>query len=76
MKEQNKTNAGGSILKEAGMINKSLSTLGNVINCLVDIDQGKKRFVHYRDSKLTHLLRNSLGGNAKTLMIANISPSS
>ena len=69
-----RTNATGTTLKEAGMINKSLSTLGNVINCLVDIGQGKKRFVHYRDSKLTSLLRNSLGGNAKTLMIANISP--
>lgn len=56
------------------MINKSLSVLGNVINCLVDISQGKKRFVHYRDSKLTSLLKNSLGGNAKTLMIANVSP--
>lgn len=69
------TNAGGERLKEAGMINKSLSALGNVINSLVDISEGKNRYVHYRDSKLTFLLRDSLGGNSKTVMIANISPS-
>jgi Kinesin motor domain len=57
------------------MINKSLSALGNVINSLVDISEGKSRHVHYRDSKLTFLLRDSLGGNSKTLIIANISPS-
>jgi kinesin family protein 15 len=56
------------------MINKSLSALGNVINSLVDISEGKSRYVHYRDSKLTFLLRDSLGGNSKTLMVANISP--
>ena len=70
------TEAVGSRLKEAGMINKSLSTLGNVINSLVDVSLGKSRHVHYRDSKLTFLLRDSLGGNAKTLIIANISPAS
>jgi hypothetical protein len=70
------TNAAGDRLKEAGMINKSLSALGNVINSLVDISEGKSRHVHYRDSKLTFLLRDSLGGNSKTLIIANISPSS
>lgn len=70
-----RTNASGVTLKEAGMINTSLSTLGNVINSLVEISKGKKKFVHYRDSVLTYLLRNSLGGNAKTLMIANVSPS-
>lgn len=69
------TNAVGERLKEAGMINKSLSALGNVINSLVDISEGKNRHVHYRDSKLTFLLRDSLGGNSKTLIIANISPS-
>lgn len=58
------------------MINKSLSALGNVINSLVDISEGKSRHVHYRDSKLTFLLRDSLGGNSKTLIVANISPSS
>jgi hypothetical protein len=57
------------------MINKSLSALGNVINSLVDISEGKSRHVHYRDSKLTFLLRDSLGGNSKTLIIANVSPS-
>lgn len=57
------------------MINKSLSALGNVINSLVDLSEGKSRHVHYRDSKLTFLLRDSLGGNSKTVIIANISPS-
>lgn len=70
------TDAAGARLKEAGMINKSLSALGNVINSLVDVSQGRSRHVHYRDSKLTFLLRDSLGGNSKTLMIANISPAS
>ena len=68
------TNAEGITLKEAGMINKSLSALGKVINALVDLSSGKSWHVHYWDSKLTFLLRNSLGGNSKTLMIANISP--
>jgi len=57
------------------MINKSLSALGNVINSLVEIAEGKARHVHYWDSKLTFLLRDSLGGNSKTLIVANISPS-
>jgi len=70
------TSAGGERLKEAGMINKSLSALGNVINSLVDLEQGKARHIHYRDSKLTFLLRDSLGGNHKTLIICNVSPSS
>jgi hypothetical protein len=70
------TNAVGERLKEAGMINKSLSALGNVINSLVDISEGKSRHIPYRDSKLTFILRDSLGGNSKTVIIANISPSS
>jgi kinesin family protein 15 len=70
------TSAGGERLKEAGMINKSLSALGNVINSLVDVGEGKARHIHYRDSKLTFLLRDSLGGNSRTLIIANVSPSS
>ena len=45
-----------------------------MINSLVEIGEGKTRHVHYRDSKLTFLLRDSLGGNAKTLIIANVSP--
>jgi len=57
------------------MINRSLSALGNVINSLVDIYEGKNRHVPYRDSKLTFILRDSLGGNSKTVIIANISPS-
>lgn len=69
------TDAKGERLKEAGMINKSLSALGNVINSLVDLSEGKARHIHYRDSKLTFLLRDSLGGNSKTLIVANVSPS-
>jgi kinesin family protein 15 len=69
------TNSVGERLKEAGMINKSLSALGNVINSLVDISEGKMRHIPYRDSKLTFILRDSLGGNSKTVIIANISPS-
>jgi len=57
------------------MINKSLSALGNVINSLVDLSEGKNRHVPYRDSKLTFILRDSLGGNSRTVIIANISPS-
>lgn len=70
------TNAMGERLKEAGMINKSLSALGNVINSLVEHSEGKGRHIPYRDSKLTFILRDSLGGNSKTVIIANISPSS
>lgn len=71
---QKATDCAGERLKEAGMINKSLSALGNVINSLVDISEGKSRHIHYRDSKLTFLLKDSLGGNSKTYIIANISP--
>lgn len=48
--------------------------LGHVIKTLIDNSDGKKIHVHYRDSKLTHLLKDSLGGNSKTCIIANISP--
>jgi hypothetical protein len=71
---QKLTDAAGDRLKEAGMINKSLSALGNVINSLVDISEGRSRHVHYRDSKLTFLLKDSLGGNSKTCIVAAISP--
>lgn len=54
---QRDSHAAGLRLKEAGSINKSLSALGNVIMALVDIANGKSRHVHYRDSKLTFLLR-------------------
>ncbi|KAJ3149296.1 Kinesin-like protein kif3b [Geranomyces michiganensis] len=70
---QNKTGASGDRLKEAAKINLSLSALGNCISALVD---GKSSHVPYRDSKLTRLLQDSLGGNAKTLMIATLSPAS
>ncbi|XP_077388014.1 kinesin-like protein KIF3A isoform X2 [Festucalex cinctus] len=68
---QGKTGATGQRLKEATKINLSLSTLGNVISALVD---GKSTHVPYRNSKLTRLLQDSLGGNSKTLMCANIGP--
>ena len=65
---QSKTGATGQRLKEATKINLSLTALGNVISALVD---GKSTHVPYRDSKLTRLLQDSLGGNTKTVMIAN-----
>uniref|UniRef100_A0A7I4FAR1 Kinesin motor domain-containing protein n=1 Tax=Physcomitrium patens TaxID=3218 RepID=A0A7I4FAR1_PHYPA len=73
---QKYSGAEGDRLKEASNINKSLSTLGLVIMILVDVAGGKQRHVPYRDSRLTYLLQDSLGGNSKTIMIANISPSS
>uniref|UniRef100_S4RS88 Kinesin family member 15 n=1 Tax=Petromyzon marinus TaxID=7757 RepID=S4RS88_PETMA len=71
---QRDTQSDGMRLKEAGSINRSLSSLGNVINALAEIAHGKGRFVPYRDSKLTFLLRDSLGGNAKTAVIVNVHP--
>uniref|UniRef100_A0A8D8SI95 Kinesin-like protein n=1 Tax=Cacopsylla melanoneura TaxID=428564 RepID=A0A8D8SI95_9HEMI len=68
---QAKTGATGDRLKEATKINLSLSALGNVISALVD---GKAKHIPYRDSKLTRLLQDSLGGNTKTLMVACLSP--
>ena len=68
---QSKTEATGDRLKEATNINKSLLTLGIVITALVD---GNSSHVPYRDSKLTRLLQESLGGNSKTVMIANCGP--
>ncbi|TNN17237.1 Kinesin-like protein [Schistosoma japonicum] len=68
---QSKTGATGKRLQEANKINLSLTTLGNVISALVD---GKSTHIPYRNSKLTRLLQDSLGGNSKTAMIANISP--
>jgi kinesin family protein 15 len=62
-------------LKEAANINRSLSTLGLVIMTLVDVANGKNRHVPYRDSRLTFLLQDSLGGNSKTTIVANVSPS-
>ncbi|KAJ3602523.1 hypothetical protein NHX12_030276 [Muraenolepis orangiensis] len=68
---QSKTGATGERLREATKINLSLSALGNVISALVD---GRSRHVPYRDSKLTRLLQDSLGGNTRTLMVACLSP--
>ncbi|XP_038865058.1 kinesin-like protein KIF3B [Salvelinus namaycush] len=70
---QRKTGANGERLKEATKINLSLSALGNVISALVD---GKSTHIPYRDSKLTRLLQDSLGGNAKTVMVATLGPAS
>ena len=64
---QTKTGASGKRLLEATKINLSLSTLGNVISSLVD---GKSTHIPYRNSKLTRLLQDSLGGNAKTVMVS------
>ncbi|KAI1630342.1 kinesin family member 5 [Exophiala viscosa] len=68
-----KTGATGQTLEEAKKINKSLSALGMVINALTD---GKSSHVPYRDSKLTRILQESLGGNSRTTLIINCSPSS
>ncbi|CAL1573803.1 unnamed protein product [Knipowitschia caucasica] len=70
---QKKTKAEGDRLKEGISINKGLLSLGNVISALGD-ESKKNTFVPYRDSKLTRLLQDSLGGNSHTLMIACISP--
>lgn len=69
------TGASGQRLKEGANINKSLSTLGKVIAALAKKSDGKKNtFVPYRDSVLTWLLKESLGGNSKTIMLAALSP--
>ena len=67
-----KTGASGQTLDEAKGINKSLSTLGKVINALTD---GKTKHVPYRESKLTRILSESLGGNSRTALIITCSPS-
>ncbi|KAL1219322.1 Kinesin-like protein KIN-12B [Cardamine amara subsp. amara] len=73
---QKLTGAAGDRLKEAGNINRSLSQLGNLINILAEISQtGKQRHIPYRDSRLTFLLQESLGGNAKLAMVCAVSPS-
>ncbi|XP_034836633.1 kinesin-like protein Klp68D isoform X1 [Maniola hyperantus] len=69
---QRKTGAGGERLREAARINQALSSLGNVISALAE----NSPHVPYRDSKLTRILQDSLGGNSKTIMIANIGPAS
>uniref|UniRef100_A0A2K6A3Y3 Kinesin-like protein n=1 Tax=Mandrillus leucophaeus TaxID=9568 RepID=A0A2K6A3Y3_MANLE len=69
------THAKGERLREGANINRSLLALINVLNALADA-KGRKTHVPYRDSKLTRLLKDSLGGNCRTVMIAAISPSS
>ncbi|KAM5132498.1 kinesin-like protein KIF18B [Mantella aurantiaca] len=69
------TNAKGERLREGANINRSLLALINVINALADA-KNKKTHIPYRDSKLTRLLKDSIGGNCRTVMIAAISPSS
>ncbi|KAG2721022.1 hypothetical protein I3843_02G049200 [Carya illinoinensis] len=73
---QKLTGASGERLKEAGNINRSLSQLGNLINILAEVSQtGKQRHIPYRDSRLTFLLQESLGGNSKLAMVCAVSPS-
>ncbi|XP_042822734.1 kinesin-like protein KIF19 isoform X4 [Panthera tigris] len=64
----------GQRMKEGAHINRSLLALGNCINALSDKNSNK--YINYRDSKLTRLLKDSLGGNSRTVMIAHISPAS
>ncbi|XP_026523456.1 kinesin-like protein KIF1A isoform X1 [Notechis scutatus] len=76
------TGAKGTRLKEGANINKSLTTLGKVISALAEMDSGpnknkkkkKSDFIPYRDSVLTWLLRENLGGNSRTAMVAALSP--
>lgn len=68
-----KTGATGQLLKEGISINKGLLCLGQVISALTD-DKGKSGHIPYRDSKLTRILQDSLGGNSRTTMIACVSP--
>lgn len=67
-----KTEAAGQTLEEAKMINKSLSALGNVINALTE-SKSKNSFIPYRDSKLTRILQESLGGNSQTCLVITCS---
>uniref|UniRef100_G1KG54 plus-end-directed kinesin ATPase n=1 Tax=Anolis carolinensis TaxID=28377 RepID=G1KG54_ANOCA len=70
------TGAKGTRLKEGANINKSLTTLGKVISALAEMNKKKKKtdFIPYRDSVLTWLLRENLGGNSRTAMVAALSP--
>jgi chromosome segregation ATPase len=69
-----KTGATGAVLKEGANINMSLMALGKVINALSEGGTSKSKHIPYRDSKLTRLLQESLGGNSLTVMLAAISP--
>lgn len=68
-----KTGAEGDTLEEAKNINKSLSALGNVISSLAE---GTSSYIPYRDSKMTRILQESLGGNSRTTIVICCSPSS
>jgi hypothetical protein len=70
----NSTGATGDRLKEATNINRSLSVLGDVIRALSEQSEGEEKFIPYRNSILTWILKDSLGGNSKTTMLATISP--
>nr|XP_043608233.1 kinesin-like protein KIN-1 [Erigeron canadensis] len=70
-----KTGAEGRVLEEAKTINKSLSALGNVINALTSSQQGKAHHIPYRDSKLTRILQDALGGSSHTALLCCCSPS-
>ncbi|KAK9161383.1 hypothetical protein Syun_007724 [Stephania yunnanensis] len=70
-----KTGAEGKILEEAKTINKSLSALGNVINALTDDSPGRVNHIPYRDSKITRILRDALGGPSRTALLLCCSPS-
>eukprot|EP00040_Diaphanoeca_grandis_P036360 m.231560 g.231560 ORF g.231560 m.231560 type:complete len:1168 (+) comp33603_c2_seq1:217-3720(+) len=73
---QAKTQASGARLQEGSNINKSLTTLGQVISSLAEAAGKKGAFVPYRNSTLTWLLKDNLGGNSKTVMLAALSPAS
>ena len=74
--KQGKTEATKDRLKEACSINTSLSALGKVIRelCMMSNDKKKKIVISYRDSVLTRILQNALGGNSKTTMVCAVSP--
>nr|XP_008519593.1 PREDICTED: kinesin-like protein KIF19 [Equus przewalskii] len=66
----------GKRMKEGAHINRSLLALGNCINALSEKGSSRTQYVNFRDSKLTRLLKDALGGNSRTVMIAHISPAS
>nr|XP_034987485.1 kinesin-like protein KIF19 [Zootoca vivipara] len=66
----------GKRMKEGAHINRSLLALGNCINALSEKGASRNQYVNFRDSKLTRLLKDSLGGNSRTVMIAHVSPAS
>jgi len=68
------TQAEGMRFKEACKINQSLSFLGRVINSLAELESKKMSIINYRESKLTYLLKDSLGGNSKTVIICTLNP--